>query len=57
MPEGVTTGRLSDAGFPDSLFDGSLQDRLVEVVTLLLAGLPITIELRSWEGRVGILSC
>ena len=26
MPEGVTTGRLGDPGFPDGLFDSPLQD-------------------------------
>lgn len=41
MAEGVTTGRLGDPGFPDGFFDGPLQDGFVEMMPLLLAGLPI----------------
>lgn len=45
MPEGVTTGRLGDPGCPHGLSDRSLQDGFVEMMPLLLAGLPILIEL------------
>jgi hypothetical protein len=47
MPERVTTGRLGDSSSPAGFFDGSLQDRFVKMMPLVLAGLPITIELRG----------
>lgn len=45
MPEGVTTGRFGDPGFPNGFFDRSLQDGFVEMMPFLPTGLPILIEL------------
>ncbi len=41
MPEGVTTGRLGDPGFPDGLFDSPLQDGFVEMMPPSLSGDPV----------------
>lgn len=45
MPKCVTTGGLRNPGFPDGPFHSPLQDGFVEMMPLLLTGLPITIEL------------
>jgi len=45
MSEGVATGGFGDPRFPDGLFDPSLQDGFVEMMPLVLTGLPILIQL------------
>jgi len=45
MPEGVTTCGFGNPSFPDGLFDSPLQDGFMEMMPLLLAGVPILIEL------------
>jgi len=43
MPQGMTTGRLGYSGFPGSFFDGLLDNGLMEMMPVLLAGHPIRV--------------
>ena len=64
MPERVAACRLRDPGAPDGFLDGTLQNRLVEVVTAPLAGLGLHVDPRRREdppprpfpSRIGILA-
>src|SRR5438876_2540074 len=64
MPESVAACRLRDPGAPDGFLDGTLQNRLVEVVTAPLAGLGLHVDPRRREdplprplpSRFGILA-
>ena len=49
MAQSVATDRLSKAHLSCSLSDGSLQDRLMQVVSPLLSGAWVNTDLRGWE--------